>query len=214
VKEAKPKLVFDLDGTLVDSCPGIGISLAVAFSAAGRTMPPADLRAIIGPPIRAIATRVEPTLTETELAQIELSFRADYDADGWRETVLYEGVAATLHALHLRGFKMFVVTNKPRLPTEKVLAHLDLAHFFEEIVTRDSRTPNYGCKAEMLSELLQRQSLEPEFTFMMGDTREDEEAASANGLNFVFATYGYGSISAPLHPITVFSELSTMFADH
>jgi hypothetical protein len=56
VKQAKPKLIFDLDGTLVDSCPGIGISLTSAFSAAGRTMPTVDLRAVIGPPIRVIAT--------------------------------------------------------------------------------------------------------------------------------------------------------------
>lgn len=206
-------LVFDLDGTLIDSCPGIGTALSVAFIAAGRVMPVADLRAIIGPPIRIIAARVEPTLTEVELAQIERTFRACYDGEGWRETIPFEGVAETLQRLHLRGFKMFVVTNKPRIPTEKVLTHLGLIHLFQKVVTRDSRTPSYGSKVEMLSELLQQQLLDPQSTVMVGDTREDEEAALVNDLRFIYATYGYGSIDAPLRPITAFSELSTLLAD-
>lgn len=214
MKEAKPNLVFDLDGTLIDSCIGIGASLSAAFAAAGRVMPAADLHAVIGPPIRTIAACIEPTLTENELAKIELTFRTTYDDDGWRGTILYDGVAATLQTLHLRGVKMFLVTNKPRIPTEKVLAHLGLAPFFQKIVTRDSRTPSYSSKAEMLAVLLQQQSLEPQSVIMMGDTREDEEAASANGLSFVYAAYGYGSIQTPQRPVAVFPELSIFLAEH
>jgi phosphoglycolate phosphatase len=214
VKEAKPNLVFDLDGTLIDSCPGISASLAAAFAAAGRVMPKVDLRAIIGPPIRIIAARMDSTLTEGELAQIELAFRAAYDNDGWREAILYDSVADTLNAFYLRGCRMFIVTNKPRIPTEKVLAHLGLDHLFQKIVTRDSRTPGYGSKAEMLSELLQEQALELHSTIMTGDTREDEEAASASGLPFVYATYGYGALHAPQRPIAVFSDLARVLAEH
>lgn len=213
MKDAKLNVVFDLDGTLIDSCPGIEAALSAAFIAAGRVMPAADLRAIIGPPIRTIATRVEPALTEVELVQIERTFRTTYDGDGWRKTILFEGVAETLQGLHLRGYKMFIVTNKPRIPTEKVLTHLGLTHLFQRVITRDGRIPGYGSKVEMLTELLQQQLLEPQSTIMVGDTREDEEAALANSLSFIYAAYGYGSIHAPQSPITVFSELSTLLAD-
>ncbi|HUZ95909.1 MAG TPA: HAD family hydrolase [Edaphobacter sp.] len=211
-KEPNPAIVFDLDGTLIDSCPGIGASLSEAFAAAGRIMPAMDLRAVIGPPIRVIAARMEPTLTENELAKIELTFRAIYDNDGWRETVLYDGVDDTLRALHRRGVKMFIVTNKPRIPTEKVLDHLGLTFLFQKVVTRDNRTPIYSSKAEMLSELLQQQLIGLQPAIMMGDTREDEEAALANGLPFFYAAYGYGTANAPHRTVIGFSELTSLFA--
>lgn len=211
-KEPNPGIVFDLDGTLIDSCPGIGASLSKAFAAAGRVMPATDLRAVIGPPIRVIAARIEPTLTENELAKIELTFRATYDNDGWRETVLYDGVDDTLRALYRRGVKMFIVTNKPRIPTEKVLDHLGLAFLFQKVVTRDNRTPIYSSKTEMLSELLQQQLIELQPAIMMGDTREDEEAALFNKLPFFYAAYGYGTANAPHRTVRDFSELSSLFA--
>ena len=214
VRAVKPNtsLIFDLDGTLIDSCPGIGSSLSAAFRSVGRKMPAADLRAAVGPPIRVIAARIEPTLSEAELVQIELTYRTRYDNDGWRETVLFDGVAETLQALHIAGASMFIVTNKPRIPTEKILTQLDLIHLFREVSTRDSRTPAYDSKTEMLSDLLQRYSLDSESTMMIGDTLEDEKAAAANGLRFLYATYGYGSIKNPRFPISEFSEISTLFA--
>jgi phosphoglycolate phosphatase len=214
LREVKPNisLIFDLDGTLIDSCPGIGSSLSAAFDSIGRKMPAADLRAIVGPPIRVIAARIEPTLSETELVQIELSYRTRYDSDGWRETVPFDGVAETLQALHLAGVSMFIVTNKPRIPTEKILTQLRLIRLFKEISTRDSRTPAYDSKTEMLFGLLQRYSLNRESSVMVGDTIEDEEAAAANGLRFLYATYGYGSIKNPHFPISQFAEISKLFA--
>jgi phosphoglycolate phosphatase len=75
-------LIFDLDGTLIDSMAGIGSALKTAFQAAGRTMPGVDLRRVIGPPITIIARSIEPLLTDAEAAIIERSYRANYDRDG------------------------------------------------------------------------------------------------------------------------------------
>ena len=69
-------MVFDLDGTLIDSSPGIALSLAAAFQSVGRVMPETDIRKAIGPPIRIIARRVEPSLTDAELDGIEPSYRS------------------------------------------------------------------------------------------------------------------------------------------
>jgi phosphoglycolate phosphatase len=202
-------LLFDLDGTLVDSCPGIAASLSTAFRAAGRIMPPGDLRDAIGPPIRIMATRIDPTLTEPDLAQIEKTFRADYDSHGWQKTVLFEGVVPGLQQLRSNGAQLFLVTNKPRIPTVRILTHFGMVDLFEEIVTRDSRTPSYSGKSAMLSDLLRRHRLPTESTIMVGDTAEDGEAAADNRLEFIHARYGYGSVSVSCRSITCFSELWT-----
>lgn len=186
-------IVCDLDGTLVDSIPGIGAALSAAFLSVGREMPVVDLRAAIGPPISIIARRLEPSLSDTEVAQIEQHYRTGYDTHGWRETALFQGVAETLQAFRQQGCRLYIVTNKPRVPTEKILDHLGLQNLFEEAVSRDSRSPRYESKTEMLRDLLHRRRLPASTTLMIGDTAEDGEAATANLLPFAFATYGYGA---------------------
>lgn len=200
-------LLFDLDGTIIDSCPGIAAALSAAFRAAGRIMPTADLRTIVGPPIRIIAARIDSTLTEGELLQIEQAYRAAYDSDGWLDTLLFDGVFPVLQELREAGAQLFVVTNKPRIPTAKILSHFGMTDLFQEILTRDSRTPGYSGKAEMLSTLLLRHRLSPESTVMIGDTVEDRDAAIANSLEFIHARYGFGSISTPCRSIPCFADL-------
>jgi phosphoglycolate phosphatase len=203
-------LIFDLDGTLVDSIPGIGTSLGDAFLSVGREMPFANLRSAIGPPIGIIARRLDPGLSDDEVAQIERHYRTSYDTDGWRNTLLFPGVSETLHACKQQGYHLSIVTNKPRIPTEQILQRLGLESLFESIVTRDSRNPGYGSKAEMLRELLQRHDLLAETTVMVGDTAEDCEAAEANRLHFVYVTYGYGSVASPQMAIDNLSGLLTL----
>lgn len=203
-------IVCDLDGTLIDSIPGIGASLSAAFLAIGREMPTADLRAAIGPPIGIIARRIEPSLSDDEVTQIERHYRAGYDVDGWRETVLFQGVADTLQSLREQGCRLYIITNKPRIPTEKILIHLGLHSLFEEVVSRDSRSPGYESKSEMLRDLLHRRSLPADATIMIGDTSEDGEAASANHLKFAFVTYGYGAHSSVALSIDNFADLQQL----
>jgi phosphoglycolate phosphatase len=201
-------LIFDLDGTLIDSCPGIQSSLAVAFRAAGRVMPETDVRTVIGPPIRVIAARIEPTLSEPELTQIEQTYRSVYDTEGWRETLAFPDVIPVLQSLHAEGVRLFIVTNKPRIPSRKILEHLKLDSMFAAVLTRDSRTPGYSSKAEMVREIVQSHSLTPEASALVGDTVEDEEAARASHLAYIHATYGYGTMNQAHASITTFAELT------
>ena len=200
-------LIFDLDGTLIDSCPGIQASLAVAFGAAGRVLPATDIRTVIGPPIRVIAARIDPSLNEQELATIEQTYRRVYDGEGWRETVAFPDVLPVLRSLHAGGARLFLVTNKPRIPSRKILEHLLLDPLFDAVLTRDSRTPGYSNKAEMVREIVQSHSLTPESTAMVGDTREDEEAAEANNLSYIHAAYGYGTMQHAHASMASFAEL-------
>jgi phosphoglycolate phosphatase len=202
-------LVFDLDGTLVDSSPGIATSLAMAFKAVGRVMPTADFRKAIGPPLRGIARRVEPTITEAELDIIEPLYRADYDSRGWRDTVIFDGVIQTLTELKSHGIRLFIVTNKPVLPTRHILEQFSLKDFFAEVLSRDSRSPAFKSKAEMLATLIERYQISTESTLMVGDTIEDLETAHANHVPFLYVTYGFGSVESP-HYIDRFPALAAL----
>lgn len=200
-------LIFDLDGTLIDSCPGIQASLAVAFRAAGRVLPATDMRTVIGPPIRVIAARIDPSLNVQELVTIEQTYRRVYDGEGWRETVAFPDVLPVLRSLHAGGARLFLVTNKPRIPSRKILEHLLLDPLIDAVLTRDSHRPGYGNKAEMVREIVQSHSLRPESTAMVGDTVEDEEAAEANNLSYIHAAYGYGTMKHAHASIASFAEL-------
>jgi phosphoglycolate phosphatase len=205
-------LVFDLDGTLIDSTAGVGNALSAAFQSAGRMMPAMDLRRVIGPPITVIARRIEPLLSDAEVAVIERSYRAIYDSNGWRDAFAYPAVADTLHIFHRGGLRLFIVTNKPLLPTSNILGHLGFDGLFLEALSRDSRTPHYANKTEMLADLLTRHQLLPDTTLMIGDTSEDQEAAHGNGLAFLHVTYGYGSVTTSTHRIDHFSEIATLLS--
>jgi phosphoglycolate phosphatase len=171
-------------------------------------MPETDVRTVIGPPIRVIAARIEPSLTEPELATIEQTYRSVYDGEGWRETLAFPDVVAVLQSLHAEGVRLFIVTNKPRIPSRKILEHLKLDSMFGAVLTRDSRTPGYSNKAEMVREIVQSHSLAPEATALVGDTVEDEEAAGASHLSYIHAAYGYGTMKRAHASIASFAELT------
>jgi len=171
-------------------------------------MPGCDLSRVIGPPIAMIARAIEPSLTEAELVQIEKTYRFSYDTLCWRHTVAYPAVSDTLGLLRESGCQLFIVTNKPLLPTSNIVAHLGWHCLFVEVVTRDTRTPAYTTKAEMVSSVLSRNRLDPLTTMLIGDTCEDQSAAQANGLGFIHVAYGYGLLTSPaLHSVNHFSEI-------
>jgi phosphoglycolate phosphatase len=201
-------VIFDLDGTLIDSTPGIESSLSSAFQAVGRKMPGADFRKVIGPPIGIIAKRLEPSLTDDELLRIERVYRSGYDSEGWRESILFEGALATLQSLRQSRVRLFIATNKPVIPTINILAYFEITEMFEAILTRDSRTPAYASKSEMLSKLLEISSLQSDATVMVGDTVEDQRAASSNRMRFIFAQYGYGALASQETSIDCLSRLT------
>jgi phosphoglycolate phosphatase len=204
-------LIFDLDGTLIDSSPGIAASLNAAFEAVGRHLPTVEIRRIIGPPINVMARKIEPSLTDSEVAAIEQKYRTEYDTEGWRETVPYEGVLESLLRLNEAGLRLFVVTNKPKIPARKILGHLGMSPVFEAVFTRDTRTPMYTSKTEMLAGLIANHRLEAATSAMVGDTQEDQEAAVGNGLQFIHATYGYGIVPEAKLAAVRFEEIEYMF---
>lgn len=192
-------LLFDLDGTLLDSLPGIEYSARAAFAQCGLAVGEVDLRSLIGPPIRTILAtmaqadgRVE--LGDDQLDRLVQAFRTIYDSEGWKMTPHYPGALQALRTLRADGRRLFVVSNKPRHISLRILEAEGTMGLFDEIVTRDSREPAYKDKQEMMHSLMQRRGLLPQDCLMVGDTMEDAEAALQTGMPFCLMTHGYGDV--------------------
>ena len=195
-------ILFDLDGTLLDSLPGIEYSARQAFVACHLPVPERSLRALIGPPIRTILSHAGNIDDPATLDRLEQAFRVSYDTDGWSRTVCFPEARKVLEAMRQEGRHLFIVSNKPRHISLKILNAEGVVDLFEAVLTRDSRSPVYSGKEEMIAELLTERLISSQDCLFVGDTEEDAHAAAACGVRFALMTHGYGSMvdiaSAPI----------------
>ncbi len=185
-------ILFDLDGTLIDSSPGILASFGRVL-AADCLRPAMPLEAsLIGPPLAVTLQQVSGIADEARLARLVEAFKQDYDTAGYLATEVFPGVAAGLAQLTAAGSRLFIVTNKRMLPTRKILLSLGLAQHFTGIHTRDETEPMAPSKAAVAGRVIARYSVAPARACFVGDSDEDAAAARENGLVFIHACYGYG----------------------
>lgn len=202
-------VIFDLDGTLVDSLPGIEQSARAAIALVLPDAPMPDLRAVIGPPIATMFARLWPELAPETMERLVAEFRAHYVATGCLASTPFPGVPETLLELHSEGRTLFVLTNKPAAPTRKILGHLGLERFFNASLSPDSVTLPFGSKPEGARLLMRAFGLEPEVTALVGDGADDSASAAACGFLFIAAGYGYGNPAAEVR-IEKFSEIGPL----
>jgi phosphoglycolate phosphatase len=203
-------IFFDLDGTLLDSLPGIAFSIEQAFVTCGLPMQPIDLRRAIGPPIRSILALAAVQATSSDLDFLERAFRSSYDSEGWQKTLLYPGSKLLLQEASTLGIQLFVVSNKPRQISIKILEREGIFPLFTTVMTRDTRNPPYTDKAQIIEHLVHDFQLHATRCIMIGDTEEDATAAAAVHVPFVWMAHGYGKIPPSLTValrLNSFSEL-------
>lgn len=193
-------VLFDLDGTLVDSLPGIEFSVDCALAECGVPPRRRELRPLIGPPIRTIFSQLLESADEQHLSRLEQAFRSSYDSIGWSKTVPAEMAIDTLRAFYRAGVQLFLVTNKPLVATGQILAHLGIRELFSDVLCRNSIDPAFASKGEMLQYALRLHQLEARECLYVGDTSEDYRAAKEAGVPVAIVGYGYGE------PTTVYPE--------
>jgi phosphoglycolate phosphatase len=187
-------MIFDLDGTLVDSAGDIADCLAGAYAAAGATHVARlrGTRGLIGPPVSQMIRRLTPRLSENECARVEAEFRRLYDGSGLVKTVPYPGVRELLDGLRRDRVDSFVVTHKPGEVSRRILKRLGLESFFRDLVARDQLPDPQATKAHLIRRVVERWRLDRRATLVIGDTASDIEAAHAAGLASAAVLYGYG----------------------
>jgi phosphoglycolate phosphatase len=185
-------IIFDLDGTLANSLPGIEYASRHAVDSVCPNRNSFELRQFIGPPVRDIFRLIFPDIEGNELEALVREFRKVYDYGGWRKTVLFDGVKDTLIKLEYLKIRSYLVTSKPKLPTEKILDLLNIRNHFVDIVCPDSVLPAFTSKSNAMASLITKHGLDSEKILSIGDTNEDNLAAKNCGIWFAAAIYGYG----------------------
>jgi len=205
-------LIFDLDGTLIDSLPGIEESARTAISRVLPERPMPQLREFIGPPVAVMFARLWPGLPSELMAGLLAEFRAHYDGEGCLNSRPYPQVPEVLARLHEAGKRAFVLTNKPIRPTRRILDHLSLTKFFREVVAPDFTDPPFRTKTDGAKWLRENHRLDPASTLVVGDGMDDAEAAEACGFEFLAIRYGYGRAheTKKIRPLAVLEKFSDM----
>ena len=194
---ARRLVLFDLDGTLIDSEAGIVNSIEYALGKLAAAIPPREvLRGWIGPPLRAtfpLALGDDHDAVEQAVA----FYRERFGAIGWREHTPYAGIDALVEALAARGERLAVVTTKVDLYAEKIVRSLPFGAHFEHVYasragSRDSE------KAAMIAQALADFGMPARDAVMIGDRHFDIEGARANDVRALGVGWGFGS-QAELH---------------
>jgi phosphoglycolate phosphatase len=185
-------VIFDFDGTIVDSAPAILATLEQVLAAHQLAPRRSFSRDLIGPPLDATLTALTGITDKSRLEQLITDFKAIYDGAGLESTILYSGMDVLIRDLAQSSYRLMLATNKRQYPTERLLAKFKLTGYFKGIHCLDTRSPPYLDKATMLTALLQNESLTPQQSIYIGDTCHDELAAEKAGLPFMAVAWGYG----------------------
>ncbi|KAA5607341.1 phosphoglycolate phosphatase [Roseospira marina] len=205
-------IVFDLDGTLIDSVPDLALALNALLREEG--LPPVEpaqvpgfvgqgARILVGKAMTAVGRPVaDEGAGAAELDRLHDRFVALYEAKPVEGTRPYDGAEAFLRALHARGVRLGVCTNKPHGATLGVLEALGLAALFDAVVGA-GLIPERKPDPAPLRLALERMGIAPEQAVMVGDTPYDVGAARAAGVRTILVDFGY----SPVPPAEVGADI-------
>ncbi|WP_206045429.1 phosphoglycolate phosphatase [Oceanicoccus sagamiensis] len=216
-------VLFDLDGTLVDSVPDLACAVDTAFTGLGFAAPGEDrVRGWVGNGALTLIERALADLLATDtvdpqlLQQAHQQFLFHYAVVNGKASRLYPGVADTLEHLQQQNIPMAVVTNKPIEFVPGLLSGLGIGQYFNVLVGGEcthEKKPSpqplfYACR------LLQ---VEPSMCLMVGDSKHDIKAAKAAGMSVVAVDYGYNhgeaiALSEPDLIVDCFSAVLSLIA--
>ncbi len=186
-------LLFDLDGTVIDSHEGIFNCLRYAFEAYGYPYgDDEELRVFIGPPLFEQIRKYTGADDDTTKKMVE-KYRERYKPIGAFENVLYPGVVEAIRKLKTAGKKIYLATSKPEGFARAILEKHDIDHLFDEICGADL-TRGLGTKEEVITDLFARCAMNKEKCIMIGDTHFDVDGAKAMGIASMGVTYGFGTL--------------------
>lgn len=201
-----PSVIFDLDGTLIDSIPDLHAAVGRMLAAEGLApMSRAEVQSYVGDGAPELVRRVMQArgMDPARHEALTAALTSDYSARAAEATKTYPHVHETLQRLGALGHPLGICTNKPASATAAVLAALDLDVFFGSVIAGDTLPERKPHPAPLLAA---RDALKRTEAIYVGDSEVDAETAAAAALPFVLFTKGY--LRAPRSSISVRAEFS------
>ena len=203
-------VIFDLDGTLTDSRPGIIACAKYALEKMGFPVPTEEtLSRFLGPPLAESFIRY-CGMTEEQAARATDFYRERYIPVGWKENSVYPRIRALLAALKERGAYLAVATGKPQRISEEVLRYFGLLKYFDA-VAGPAPQDLHADKGTLIRRVLPQGRK----AVMIGDIAGDIKGARDAGVDSIAALYGYGNrdetlAQLPTHAVETTRDLCAL----
>lgn len=185
-------ILLDLDGTLIDSRPGIAASCEAALRSLGHTPDPSfDVTPLIGPPMPQAIRRLLQSYGDDRFEAGIAAYRAHYGEIGLHQATLYPGIANMLQRVSASAL-CYVVTSKREIFATRIIDGFNLAVHFRRVY---GTIPDGSLdeKTDLIAAVLRTELLDPRDTTMVGDRSHDMIGARANNLRAIGVLWGYGS---------------------
>jgi len=191
-------IIFDLDGTLIDSAPDLRTACNKLLAVhQRRPITMEETKKFVGNGAAKLVERAfaatGASVQDQEIATLTKGFLAFYDGHEADETQPYPGVMAVLDQLAGQGYRLALCTNKPKEPTENLLRDLGMSGFFELVLGGDElarKKPD----PQMIHYILEQMNVAPGDAVMVGDSSNDIDAANNAGVRNVAVSYGYRKV--------------------
>lgn len=201
-------VLFDLDGTIADSAPGIISCLAKTFEQLGRPVPsPTEFLAWVGPPILDSFEQFAG-MNALESRQALKIYRTFYLDHGITNLSAFDGIGDVLRAVHETPLPISLATSKPESLARIAMSEMGFLDYLD-VLTGASEDEVRSAKAEIIGLALERLSdlgADVSRPIMVGDRIHDVEGAAANNIPSIFVEWGYG---APAEQVGSIASVST-----
>jgi phosphoglycolate phosphatase len=186
-------VLLDLDGTLVDSQPGIFASCVAALRALGHEPGEAlDIKRAIGPPLEEMLQTLLQAHGDDRLGEAVAAYRHHYGEIGLLASEPYPGVIGALHEMRRAGLRIYLATSKRQVFAQRILENLKLGTYFDGIYgSVPGGTLDH--KPELIAHILSEQEICVSHSLMVGDRRHDIIGAHAVNMRGLGVLWGYGS---------------------
>lgn len=203
-------IIFDLDGTLWDSCETVANAWQTAINKVDfvqKQITAEEIRSLAGLPYDVIYGKLLPTLDEEQIRELR-SHCGKEELNQLRENGgrLYPRLEETLQYLKEKNYRLFIVSNCQSGYIEAFLEYHGLQKYFDDSECFGSRERP---KAENIREIIRRNKLSS--AVYVGDTQGDLDAANKSEVPFIYARYGFGQLEPQKYSIDKLPDLKEMF---
>lgn len=190
---ATHSVLLDLDGTLIDSQPGIVASCLAALRALGHKPDEAlDVKRFIGPPVEDVMQFLLQSYGDDRVGEAVAAYRQHYGESGLLGSQPYRGIGSALQQMRQARLRIYLATSKREAFARRILQHLELAAYFDRIYG-SVPSGQLDHKPELLAHILSEQKIPASRSLMVGDRRHDIVGAHAVGMRSLGVLWGYGS---------------------